>query len=125
MEDNICARLTELTTPPILVFPDWDAVIDKSRPFRLHCDASTAGFGSTLEQEQRDASIRPIVYISRATLANEQNFTSMELEDGCIVWYIRRLRRYLIGVFVRVFTDHDCLQQIHKIGETKPRIQRG
>ena len=37
---------------------------------------------------------------------------------------IRRLRRYLFGVYFLVFTDHQCLQQICKIGETKPRIQR-
>ena len=40
------------------------------------------------------------------------------------MWGIRRLRRYLFGVYFLVFTDHQCLQQICKIGETKPRIQR-
>ena len=123
-EDTARALLAELATPPILIFPDWDAIVDTSRPFRLHCDASTAGLGATLEQEQPDGSVRPIVYISRATLDHEQNWTSMELEAGCIVWSIRRLRRYLFGVYFLVFTDHQCLQQICKIGETKPRIQR-
>ncbi|CAB1102849.1 unnamed protein product [Ectocarpus sp. CCAP 1310/34] len=41
---------------------------DGSRPFHLHIDASHDGFGGTLEQEQPDGSIRPIVFISRATL---------------------------------------------------------
>ena len=50
-----------------------------------HCDASTDGLGATLEQEQPDDSIHPIVYISRATLANERNWTPMELEAGCVV----------------------------------------
>ena len=122
MEDTVRALLAELAAPPILVFPDWDAVIDTSRPFRLHCDASTAGLGATLEQEQPDSSIRPIVYISRATLDNEQNWSPMELEADCAVWSIRRLRRYLFGVYFLVFTDHQCLQQICKIRETKPRI---
>ena len=49
MEDTVRALLAELATPPILVFPDWDAVVDTSRPFRLHCDVSTAGLGATLE----------------------------------------------------------------------------
>ena len=124
MEDTVRALLAELAAPPILVLPDWDAVIDTTRPFRLHCDASTAGLGATLEQEQPDDSIRPIVYISRATLDNEQNWTAVELEAGCVMCGIRRLRRYLFGVYFLVFTDHQCLQQICTMGETKPHIQR-
>ena len=124
MEDTVLALLAELAKPPILFFPHWGAVIDTSRPFRLHCDASTAGLGVTLEQEQPDGSIRPIVCISRATLDNEENWTPIELEAGCVVWGIRCLRRYLFGVYFLVFTDHQCLQQICKIGETKPRTQR-
>ena len=124
MKNTVRALLAELAAPPILVFPDWDAVIDTSRPFRLHCDASTAGLGATLEQEQPDGSIRPIVYISRATLDNEQNWTPMGLEVGCVVWSTEHLRRYLFGVYFMVFTDHQCFHQICKIGEIKPRIQR-
>ena len=124
MEDTVRALLAELATPPILVFPDWDAITDTSRPFRLHCNASTASLGVNLEQEQPDGSIRPIVYITQATLDNEQKWTPMELEAGCVMWGIRRLRRYLFGVYFLVFSDHQCLQQICKIGETKPRIQR-
>ena len=40
------------------------------------------------------------------------------------MWSIRRLRRYLFGVYFLVFTDHQCLQQICKVGEIKPRIKR-
>ena len=82
------------------------------------------GFGATHEKEKPDGSIRPIVYISRATLTNERNWTPMELEAGCVIWSIRRLRRYLFSVFFLIFTDHECLQQISKIGESKPLIQR-
>ena len=124
MEDTVPALLAELAAQPVLVFPDWDAVIDTSRPFRLHCDTSTAGLGATLEQEQPDGSIHPIVYFSRATLDNEKNLTLMELEAGCVVWGIRRLRRHSFSVYFLVFTVHQCLQQICKIGETKRRIQR-
>ena len=124
MEATVRALLAELAAPLILAFPDWDAVVDKSRLFRLHCDASTDGLGATLEQEQPDGSIRPIVYISRATLTNKRNWTPMELEAGCVVWSIRRQRRYLISIFFQIFTYHECLQKISKIDESKPRIQR-
>ena len=124
IEAAVRALLPEFAAPPILVFLDWDAVIDKSRPFRLHCDASTDGLRATLEQKQLDGSIRRIAYISRASLSNERNWTPIELEAGCVVRSIRRLRRYFLSVFFLIFTDHECLQQISKIGESKPRIQQ-
>ena len=40
MEDTVRTLLAELAAPPILVFPDWDAVIDTSRPLRLRPDGS-------------------------------------------------------------------------------------
>ena len=33
--------VAELAAPPNLVFPDWDAVVDGSRPFHVYCDACT------------------------------------------------------------------------------------
>ena len=71
MERIVPQILHELATPPILVYqyPDWDAVADNSRPFRLYCDASIDGFGATLEQEQPDGSVRPIVFNSRTPLS--------------------------------------------------------
>ena len=123
MEEAVRALLVELATPPILVFPGWDAVIDKSRPFRLDCDARTDSLRVTLEQEQLDGYVHPIVYTSRATLTNERNWAPMELEVGCVVWSIRRHRRYLFSVFFLICTDHECFQQFSKIGESKPRIQ--
>ena len=65
--------LSELATPSILVFPDWDAVADGSRPFHVYCDACVDGFAAVLKQEQDDGSIKPIAYISRATLDTERN----------------------------------------------------
>ena len=38
------------------------------RPFHVYCDACIDGFGTALEQEQADGSIKPIAYISRVTL---------------------------------------------------------
>lgn len=40
-----------LSVPAALALPDWDAAIDRFRPFHLHCDASQDGFGATLERE--------------------------------------------------------------------------
>ena len=73
MEVILPELLKTLTEKPVLCFPDWDAVQDGCRLFQMHTDASREGFGAVLNQPQLDGSVRPILYISRATLPNEVN----------------------------------------------------
>ncbi|CAB1116433.1 unnamed protein product [Ectocarpus sp. CCAP 1310/34] len=94
MVDAVKVLLAKLSEPPVLAFPDWDAVADGSRPLRLCCDACVDGFGAAFEQEQADGSVRPILFVSRATLESERNWTVLYLEAGSIVWAIKRLRGY-------------------------------
>ena len=60
MEVVVRDMLAELAAPPVLVFPDWDAVKDGPRLCRVYCNASIDGCGATLEQEQPDGSVSPI-----------------------------------------------------------------
>lgn len=95
-----------------------------SRTFRQLFDASTNGLETTLEQEQSVNSIRPILYTNRATLDNKRNMTPTELQAGCIMWTICSLRPYLFNVFFIVHADGESLEQIIKINESNPRIER-
>ena len=97
--------LAELGTPPILVFLNWDAVTDGSRPFHVYCDACIDGFGAALEQAPEDGSIKTISYISRATLDSERHWTPLDLEAGSIVWALKRFGGYLWGTKFRIFPD--------------------
>ena len=124
MEKLVREILVELTTPPVLVFPDWDAVADGTSPFHVYCDACIDGFGAALEQEQTDGSIKPIAYISRATLDSKRRLTPLDLEAGSIVWALKCLRGYLWGTKFRIFSDHKALESIGKVGNHNARVQR-
>ena len=119
MEQLVREILAELATPPILVSPYWDAVVDGSRPFHGYCDAWIDGFGAALE-----TSIKSIAYISRATLDSERHWTPLDLEAGSIVWALKRLRGYLWGTKFRIFSDRKALESIGKVGGHNARVQR-
>ena len=51
IEVTVHEILAELATPPIVVFPDWDAVADGPRSFHVYCDACIDGFCAALEQQ--------------------------------------------------------------------------
>ena len=100
------SALYHLAAPLSLVFLDWDAVADGSRPVRVFCDACIDGFGAALEQEQLDGSVRLIACTSRATLNSERHWTPLGLEADSIVSAIKRLCGYLWGTKVRLRSDH-------------------
>ena len=124
LETLVREILAELTTPPILDFPDWDAVADGTRPFHVYCDACIDGVESTLAQEQTDGSIKPIAYISRSTLDSERHWTPLDLEAGSIAWALKRLRGYLWGTKFRISSDYKALESIGKVGNHNARVQR-
>ena len=124
MEAVVREILKVLTKPPVLVYPDFEAARDGSRKFCLYCDASAAGFGATLEQPQKDNTVRPIVYLSRTVLPNEQGWAPIEKEAGCIVWAIKRLRQYLFLIPFDIYADHLPLTSPLRVGVSNARVQR-
>ena len=124
LEAIVRGFLAGLAAPPSLVFLDLDVVADGSLLFHIYCEACIDGFGAALESEQPDGSVRPIAYISRATLDSDRHWTPRDMEAGSIAWAIKRLRGYLWGTKFRVFSDHTALESIGKVGDHNARVQR-
>ena len=107
-----------------LTFPDWDAMIIKSRLLRLLCDASIDVLGATLEKKVLDGSIRLIYYIIRATLRQQTELDFYSTRSGMRrVNYPTSSPLFIQRVLPNV-REHECLQQTSKIGKSKPRIKR-
>ena len=124
MEVVVRGILAELAARPVFVLPDWDAVADGSRPFHVYCDTCIDGFGAALEQQQTNDSVRPIAYVTRATLDSERHWTPFDLQAGSIVCAIKRLRVYRWGTKFRIFSDHKALESIGKVCDHNARVQR-
>ena len=107
----------------ILVFPSWNAVADGSRPFNVYCDACIDELGAAFEQEQAYGPMKPIAYTSRATLDSESQWTPLDLEAGSIVSGLKRLRGHLCGTMFRIFSDHNELESIGKVGNHCAQVQ--
>ena len=90
----------------------------------MYCDACIDGSGAALEQDQEDSSMKPIAYISSATLGSERHWTLLDLVAGSIGWALKRLRGYLWGTKFRIFSDHKALESLGKVGNHNARVQR-
>ncbi|KAH7702725.1 pol polyprotein [Aphelenchoides avenae] len=107
----ICEEVT-------LRLPDFEAAKnDPERPLTLQTDACRAGIAGILCQKDSRGALRPIHFVSRSTKGAELNYGITELEALSIKYSFNKLAPYLIGLNVRIETDHSALVQMF----TKPR----
>nr|GEY21341.1 putative reverse transcriptase domain-containing protein [Tanacetum cinerariifolium] len=67
---------------------------------------------------------RVIAYASRQLRTHEENYTTLDLELGAVVFALRLWRHYLYGMKCVVYTDHQSLQYILDQKELNMRQHR-
>lgn len=106
-----------------LVFPDWDAVVHDPRPFRLYCEASRDRFVHTVEQEQTNGSVCPILFNSRATLDNQLSGTPFKIEASSNGVGCRTCpRTSLLYPKFRIYALTKVLENVAKVADHNARL---
>ena len=110
---DIKVSLVELC---ILTIPSEEDV------FVLHCDASGAGVGATLNVI-RDGEARPAAYFSKQLQGAEKRYSATELEGLAVYRSINFFSHYLFGRTFKVITDHKALVSFLKSKVLNRRLQ--
>lgn len=102
-----------LIKPNILAYPDF------SSQFTLTVDASKAGTGAVLSQNDK-----PIAFASKAFNAAEQKKPTIEQELIAIHWAIKHFKAYLYGYFFIVKSDHKPLVYLFNLKDPSSKLTR-
>ena len=109
-----------LVSAPVLGYADF------TKPFILEIDASHAGLGAVLSQDQ-EGQRRPIAFASRGLRRSERNmsnYSSRKLELLALKWAVTdKFREYLLGNKSTIFTDNNPLSYLRtaKLGAVEQR----
>ena len=76
--------------------------------FSLHCDASGAGIGATLNV-RRDGQEKPVAFYSKQLQGAQHHYSATELEGLAMFKSINFFAHYLYGGRFEVVTDHKAL----------------
>ena len=87
---------------------------DECRPLILATDASPYGVGAVLLQKLDDGREHMVTCTSRTLSSAERNYSLIEKEALGIVFGLKRLRQFVAGREVQLYTDHKPLTFIYK-----------
>ena len=107
-----------LVTHPILAYPNT------RKPYKLYTDACNYAIGAILVQDDEEGVERVIHYVSHQLNENEQKWATIEKEAYAVVYALKKLKTYLWGSDVTVFTDHKPLKSLFLQEVQNTRIQR-
>jgi hypothetical protein len=97
---------TKMVTAPILAFPDW------SKEFHVHFDTSSIALGDVLAQLGTRDIDHPLAFSSRKLSTTETNYTTTEREGLAMVYALQKFCHYLLGGYLKMFTDHSTLKYL-------------
>ena len=98
---------------------------DSSLETSLIVDASPEGLGAILVQKQKDDTVRPVYYASRALSHQEKKYSQTEREALAVVYGCERFHLYLYGADFTILSDHQPLKILYShTGKPSPRILR-
>lgn len=117
-DDAFLELKSKLVSQPVL------AIYDRHLVTELHTDASKLGIAGILMQYQSDGELKPVMYFSRVTTREEQNYHSYELETLALVESLKRFRVYVAGLKLKVITDCAAVRHTFVKKDLVPRIAR-
>ena len=106
-----------LMSAPVLVYPD------PSKTFILDTDASDAGIGAVLSQEEGGCE-QVIAYASRALTKQERKYATTKKELLSMVTFIKHFKHYLLGKEFVLRTDHNSLRWLHNFQGLEGQLAR-
>lgn len=87
---------------------------DPTKPFNIYTDASDAGFGAVIMQDEK-----PLAYLSQAASGAMANWPTAELELYAVRHALQSYPHWFSGADIHVWVDHSSLTHLKTVKSSK------
>jgi len=97
---------------------------DATKPFNLYCDSSDCAVGAVLTQQDNCGIERPISVINQKLTDTQRRWATIEKEAYAIVLALTKLKEFIIGSKIHIFTDHNPLTYLTEYMSKSAKLVR-
>ena len=115
--DKLKELLVDATINPLYI-------IDMSKPFNIHVDASDYAAGGILTQTMENGSEKPIAFASCKFNATQRNWATIEKEAFSALWALQKFKHWIFGRMVTVYTDHNPITFLTESSPKSAKLMR-
>lgn len=102
-EKALRSLIKALSEPPVLASLDYTSI--SNQPIIVSVDSSGTGVGGILIQISKDKRRQPCKYLSRLFKGNELHYPSIKKEALGVLYVLKKLKPYLLGVHFTLEVD--------------------
>ena len=99
-------------------------IVDCSKPYILHVDASDVAVSGILLQSDDNGNERPVAFISAKLTDSQRSWSTVERESYAAIWALNKFRNWIFARPVVLFSDHNPLTYITESAPKSPKLMR-
>ena len=99
-------------------------IVDFSKPFTIHVDASDFQVAGVLSQSSSDGSDRPVAFISLKLTSTQRAWATVEKEAFAAIWALKRFRNWIFGKSVTIYTDNNPITFLTESAPNSAKLTR-
>lgn len=117
----MCQRAFE-NLKALLASAPVPAALDFNRPFKLAVDASDAGVGAALLQDDSSGVEHPVCCFSKKSDTHQRHYSTIEKEALTLISALNHFNVYVSSSRVLVYTDHNLLVFLSRMRNSNQRL---
>ena len=99
-------------------------IIDFTKPFHIHVDASDYAVGAILNQINAQGVDQPIAFASKKLDNTQRRWATIEKESYAALWALRKYRSWVFGNEIILHSDHNPISYLTESTSKSAKLMR-
>jgi len=99
-------------------------IVDFTKPFNIHVDASDYAVGMVVSQTDDNGNKKPIAFASKKLNTTQCGWSTIEKKSYAAMWALQKYCHWLFGAQIVIHSDHNPITYLTEASPKSPKLMR-